>query len=199
MECFGGYELMSKLLSSVVRSARALTLAGVCAVPLLPGCYTVDSSEPECERDDDCDRGEFCNDDDECENACKSYCSTSYRCFTDALEESACRSSCETVSEDRGCGDAFVGLGKCWSDYSDCTELTFQCAAEVNAVGAICFGICTWTKDGVCDEGTVCPVGSDELDCQSDNSCTSHYDNTCDEGILCAEGTDSYDCDLVGG
>jgi len=188
---------MSRLLSSVVTGARALTLAGLCAVPLLPGCYTVDSSEPECERDDDCDRGEFCNDDDECENACKSYCSVAYRCLEDPLEESACRSSCETVSEDLACGDAFLELGKCLSDHSSCNDVT--CSAQITSVGAICFGLCSWTLDGVCDEGTVCPVGSDELDCQSDNSCTFRYDNACDEGVLCAEGTDSYDCDLVGG
>ena len=61
---------------------------------------------------------------------------------------------------------------------------------------------CRHTYDGVCDEGTLCLVGTDTADCEAaghelgPNSCEYAFDGTCDEGTLfCRHGTDTADCD----
>ena len=64
---------------------------------------------------------------------------------------------------------------------------------------------CEYSNDGVCDVPVYCDHGTDDTDCNIDqssldhdsidNSCEFAFDGTCDVPIICDAGTDTYDCE----
>jgi len=53
---------------------------------------------------------------------------------------------------------------------------------------------CPYAFDGLCDEPSVCPPGTDTADCSGTGSCPTTFNGVCDEPDLCPPGTDSVDC-----
>ena len=67
-----------------------------------------------------------------------------------------------------------------------------------------CTDTCEFANDGECDEGFLCPAGTDSSDCRPptvcSDTCAYAFDGECDDGglgagtTLCALGSDCSDC-----
>src|SRR5262245_34522128 len=112
---------MSRRFTSFARVARAATaLLLLASGAALPGCFTVDD-EPECSKDSDCDDGEFCTEDDECESTCRAVCRSLIRCGGSTLDQDTCEGSCEYLRDDvsgADCVHSLADLATCFDENS---------------------------------------------------------------------------------
>jgi len=127
---------------------------------------------------------------EQCDDAAMEQCRTAEGVLEDQAEQAKCTNELESYVE---CGSE--NDGQC---VNGAYTVASSCNAQAGAFLACLGGAgCPTTNNGVCDEPSTCPVGSDAADCGS-SACPTANNGVCDEPNACPVGSDTADCGSSG-